>query len=371
MARANKDLSFIVNSWLLFSVAALLLSGLIMIFSATTIDSLQAGDPFYYLKRQLFYLAIGLSLMIAGLRIRYEVYKKMSGLLLLAGVGMLLLLFVPFLGKEVGGAVRWISIGPFSFQPSEFMKFAVVVYIADVLTRNEKNIGDFSRTILPVLGVVGAVVILIMKQPDMGTCLVLFGIMMLMFYFSGVRLSHLFGLLSAGGVAILAASVLSPYRMKRLMAFRDPWQDPQGIGYHITQSLIAVGSGGIFGLGIGASRQKFMYLPEQYTDFIFAIICEETGLIGALVIIFLFLMLIAQGLRIARSAPDRFGFLLASGIVSFMAVQSFVNISVVVGLLPTTGIPLPFISYGGTSLMVMLFSIGVLLNISNSQRRQK
>lgn len=351
---------------LIFTVIALVCVGLLMVFSATTTESLRAGDPFLYLKKQLLYVAIGFLAMFIGSRIDYQIYRKYVGLILVVAFVMLAVVFIPFFGRSAGGAARWIDLSFFSFQPSEFAKLALVIYLADAIVRKGDLIKDFKKGLLAFLCVVSAACLLVLLQPDLGTAFVLFSTAFLMFYLGGARIAHLFFIFVAAMTAFFAASLLSTYRIKRLLAFVDPWKDPRGIGFHIIQSLIAVGSGGFFGLGLGGSRQKYLYLPEQYTDFIFAILCEEWGFIGAVAVVILFIVFISRGLRITRMASGRFGMLLSGGIISYIGLQAVVNMSVVIGISPTTGIPLPFISYGGTSLVVMLYAVGILLNISSN-----
>lgn len=352
---------------LFFNVCALVAIGLIMVFSAAATESLRANDPFFYLKRQLIFVAIGFLALYIGFKIDFSKYRKWSGQILLLSFFLLGIVFIPFIGRSAGGATRWIDLGFFSFQPSEFAKLGVIIYLADSITRKKKIIGNFLKGILPILTIVAFACLLILKQPDLGTVLVIFGTALIMFYLGGAKLVHIIFLILISSAFFIFASFISPYRKRRLLAYINPWKDPKGVGFHIIQSLIAVGSGGFFGLGLGGSRQKFLYLPEQYTDFIFAILCEETGFLGALLVIILFIGVAARGFYIGRKSPDDFGSLLAFGLSSFLILQALINIGVVVGLIPTTGIPLPFISYGGTSLIVSLYSVGILLNISSSR----
>ncbi len=340
----------------LFSVLALSSIGLIMVFSASPTMALKHGDAFYYVKRHLFYLALGLLALFYGLRLDLQNLKSKALLILLVSVLLLFSVFIPGVGRKVLGASRWIDLGLLSFQPSELIKFAMVLFMAKWLSDK--------RGIIPVVLWLGLVSILIIKQPDMGTAVVLGTTVFAMLFLAGANLWHLLflGLLGVGGV--VALSLTAAYRLRRLLAYLDPWQDPQGIGFHIIQSLLAVGSGGILGLGLGASRQKFFYLPQQFTDFIFAILCEELGFIGGMGVVVLFILFAVQGFRIALSSTDGFKNLLAAGLVSWITLQALVNIMVVLGLIPTTGIPLPFISYGGTATVINLFAVGVVLNVS-------
>ena len=353
--------------YLLFLALFLTAAGLVSVFSASAAEAIKYGNQFYYLIRQLIFTALGLGALTAGALLDHNLYKKWSGFILAAGILSLLLLFVPFLGKSVGGAVRWIDLGFVQFQPSEFVKFAFVVYLASALSNKGERIKDLISGFLPLLAIVVMICVLIMKQPDLGSVLVIFWSSFLMFFLAGARFLHL-GVLAAFSVgAVLVLSIIEPYRLARLLAFRDPWSDPKGIGYHIIQSLIAVGSGGLFGLGIGLGRQKFFYIPQPHTDFIFAVICEEAGMIGAIVLIAAFLALIFRCFQVASNCKDKYSFLLACGFASSVFLQVVINMGVVIGLVPTTGIPLPLISYGGTSLFLTLFSIGVIMNISSSE----
>ena len=352
----------------LFTVLALSAMGLIMVFSASPTMALKLGDSYYYLKRHIFYLLLGFSALYFGVRVDLEILKKWSVPILVSSILLLLLVYIPGVGKRISGALRWIDLAIFSFQPSELIKFTLVLFLATVLSKMGEKIKDFFRGLLPLLILLGLVSALIIMQPDLGTAISIAGTTFIMFFCAGTRALHLVLLGGAGIAGVIGLSLSSAYRVRRMIAFLNPWKDPQGAGFHILQSLLAIGSGGLFGLGLGASRQKFFYLPQQFTDFIFAILCEELGFVGGLGIIILFIIFAARGFRIAFTAPDSFSFLLASGLVSWLTLQALINIMVVVGLLPTTGIPLPFISYGGTATIVSLFSAGILLNISSRVR---
>jgi len=348
----------------LFAVLALSAIGLIMILSASPTMGLKLGDSFFFIKRHLFYLTLGFLALYFGFRIDLEHLKKWAGLIFAISIVLLISIYIPGVGRKVLGASRWIDLGILSFQPSELMKFSTVLFLAVILTNRREQIKDFLAGLLPPLVLTGMVAVLIIRQPDLGTALTIAAAAFIMLFIAGAQLWHL-GLM--GGVGVLGIAVLSifsAYRMQRLLAYLDPWKDPQGIGFQIIQSLLAVGSGGLFGLGLGASRQKFFYLPQQFTDFIFAILGEELGLVGGLGVVILFIVLAGQGFRIALSTTDRFKSLLAAGLVSWITLQALINIAVVLGIIPTTGIPLPFISYGGTATIVNLFAVGVILNIS-------
>ena len=350
----------------IFLLAVIILSaiGTLTVFSASPTMGLKHADLLYYIKRHLFYLLIGVGACFYGFNLDLQNLKKIAFPLFAVTVLLLVLVFIPGVGHNISGASRWIDLGIISLQPSELIKFTLTVFVAKLLAEKKGSIGNFINGVLPVLLIFGLVAVLIIKQPDLGTVLALGGAVFAMLFVAGMQYSQfaVLGLLAI--IAVGALGVTSPYRMKRFLAFFDPWQDPQGIGFQIIQSLLAVGSGGFLGLGLGASRQKFFYLPQQFTDFIFAIYCEETGFLGALAVIAVFILFAHRGFMIALGAKDPFKSLLATGLVAWLTTQALINIMVVVGLVPTTGIPLPFISYGGTATIVNLFAVGVILNIS-------
>lgn len=348
---------------LLFIVAALLSIGLLMVFSASPTMAMRLGDSYYYLKRHLAALLVGSLALYAGFKMDYNILKEWSAYIIGISLLLLLIVFIPGVGIGIGGASRWIYLGFFSFQPAELAKVALIIFLAKELSSK-----PLSQSIWPSLAAVLASLLLVIKEPDVGTSVIIAMTAFAMFFLAGTPIKHFISIVSAFLFGLLVISLTSPYRLKRLLAYINPWEDPRGIGFHIIQSLIAVGSGGILGAGLGASKQKFFYLPQNYTDFIFAIFCEEMGLLGALGIILLFLLFIGRGIRIIRSAPDAFSMLLSGGIVSWIGLQAILNMSVVLGVLPTTGIPLPFISYGGTSIVATLLSVGILLNISQFRK---
>ncbi len=353
----------------LFSVLALSAIGLIMIFSASPTMALKLGDSYYYLKRHVFYLLLGFSALYFGLRLDLETLKKWSAPILVLSLAVLLLVYIPGLGRKVSGALRWIDLVFFSFQPSEIIKFTMVLFLAKMLSKSGEGIQDFFRGLLPPLLLVTVVSAIIVNQPDLGTAIAIASTAFIMLFAAGANLWHLAAIGVTGVAGMIGIAMSSAYRMQRLIAYLNPWKDPYGVGFHIIQSLLAVGSGGLFGVGLGASRQKFFYLPQQFTDFIFAILCEELGFVGGVGVIVLFILFAVRGVRIALAAPDNFSFLLAIGLVSWLTLQALINILVVVGLLPTTGIPLPFISYGGTATVMGLFCVGIVLNISKGEAR--
>lgn len=356
---------------LIFTVFALLIFGLVMITSAGVVYSQSRfGDQYYFFKRQLFFgILPGLLACYICQKIDYHYWKKVSVPLFFASLILLVLVFVPGIGSRLYGASRWLQLGPISFQPSEMAKLSIIIYLAAWLeSRGSKRIKDFFEGFLPFVGILAIVGFLIIKQPDMGTLGVIVITMLVMFFSSGSKLSHLFWMAMGGIASLFMLIKLAPYRLNRLLTFLDPGMDPKGIGYHINQALIAVGSGGILGLGLGHSRQKFYYLPEPVGDSIFAVLAEELGLIGSVALVVLFLVFALRGLKISKNSPDDFGKLLGIGITSWVIFQAFINISAIISIIPLTGVPLPFVSYGGTSIVFLLAGVGVLLNISKQAR---
>ncbi|MCX6766084.1 MAG: putative lipid II flippase FtsW [Candidatus Moranbacteria bacterium] len=358
---------------LLFTVFALIIFGLVMIASAGVVYSqTRFGDQYYFFKHQLFFGVIpGLVALYIFQKIDYHFWKKMATPFFILSLVLLVLVFVPGIGAKAYGASRWIQLGSFSFQPAEMMKLAIVLYLAAWLeSRGWRKARDFFEGLLPFLVIMGAVGFLIIKQPNIGTLGVIILTSLTIYFIAGARLSHMISLISAGVLLLVVLVKIAPYRFSRFLVFLNPQLDPRGIGYQINQALLAIGSGGIFGLGLGHSRQKFNYLPEPTGDSIFAIIGEELGIIGAGLIILLFVALAFRGLKIAASAPDNFGRLAAGGVTAWIVIQAFVNISAITGIIPLTGIPLPFISYGGTSLMFVMAGVGILLNISKQAKME-
>ena len=354
---------------LLILTFTLLAIGLIMVYSASAVwAEYKFDDSFFFAKRQLLFAGVGVLAMFSIMNIDYWAWRTWAKVLIIICFVLLLLVLIPGVGNVRNGSRSWIGIGAFSVQPSEFMKLAMIAFLAKFLSERQKYITSFKKGLAPSLGLVFLAFGMIMLQPDLGTGTVMVGTCIVMIFIAGARISH-FVLLGLMGVAAFAALVVSaPYRIKRITSFLDPWQDPLGSGFQIIQSLFAIGPGGLFGLGLGESRQKFFYLPEPQTDFIFAILAEELGFIGGSLILLLFSLLLWRGIRIALGAPDLYGSFLAVGIIAMVAIQVMINIGVVTGLMPVTGITLPFLSYGGSSLTLMLMAIGVLLNISRYSR---
>ncbi len=352
--------------WLFIAVTILMAIGICMVFSSSYVMAYKwYGDSYFFLKRQILYAIIGLIIFFFAIYIDYHYYKKVALPILVLSIILLSLVFIPEIGRSAGGARRWVKIGFFSFQPSEIAKFALILYMAESLTRkHSEEIKTFIKGILPFLIILLTIFLLILKEPDFSTSLIVLGISFIMLFIGGTRIIQLFTLVVVAIPAGILILLREEYRKIRLLAFLDPWKDPLDSGFHIIQSLLALGSGGISGIGLGESRQKFFYLPDQHTDFIFSIIGEELGFIGTLMIIVLFIVLLWRGFRIAVNSVDKFGTLLAAGITAMITFQSIINIGVVTKIIPTTGITLPFISFGGSSLIVNMFCAGILLNIS-------
>lgn len=345
---------------------ALILFGLVILSSAgIAISQSRFGDPYYFFKHQLLFGVLpGLFLMYIVQKIDYHFWKKFAFLFFVVNLVFLILVFIPGFGLNFQGASRWIKLGPFSFQPSEMLKLALILYLAAWLEGKKEKGADFFEGFVPFLAILGVVGFLIIKQPDMGTLGTTVLIAMSIYFMSGARVQHLSMMFGLGVLSFLALVKFESYRMNRLLVFLHPELDPRGIGYQINQALLALGSGGIFGLGLGHSRQKFNYLPEPVGDSIFAIIGEEIGLIGAMALVTLFVIFAMRGLKIAKNAPDTFGKLIAVGITAWIIFQALINISAISGLIPLTGVTLPFISYGGTSIVFLMIGVGILLNIS-------
>lgn len=354
---------------MLASTLILLAIGIIMVFSASAVTAFHDfGDPYYYLKRQVIFAVLGIAGLYVTMNTDYWVWKNFAKLTLIVCFVLLVVVLIPGIGVVRGGARSWLGIGSLGIQPSEFMKLGMILFLSKLLSTQESRITEFSKGLMPPLLLVGLAFGLIMMQPDLGTGVVLVGASLMVIYTAGARLSHLAGLASIGLIGFIGLILAAPYRLQRITAFLDPWQDPLGAGYQSIQSLYAIGPGQLVGLGLGMSRQKYNYLPEPQTDFIFSIIAEELGFIGGAVVILLFMLLVWRGMRTAITAPDTFGSLLAIGIVGMIAVQVVINIGVVIGMMPVTGITLPLISAGGSSLTLILTALGILLNISRYAR---
>ena len=349
-------------------VGLLLMMGLVTLFSATYYNAQDGGDALSEVKKQLFGMAIGFVAMFFTSRIPFWFWGRhrvaIAGLALSAA--LLILVLIPGVGVFVNGSRRWLRLGPLSFQPSEFAKYAVVLFVSLALAARGKRVRRFFSGILPVLAAPGVAFLLILEQPNLSTAGSIVIVSVILVMLAGAKWRHMLAL-GAGGLAVGAYYAWSaPYRRARLLSFTDPFAKMSDEGYQLSQSLIAFGSGGLFGMGLGAGRQKYAYLPYPESDFIFAIVGEDFGLFGCLAVIALFIAFLLAGMRIALTCPDRFGCLLAAGITCMISVQAFINMGVVIGILPTTGLPLPFFSAGGTSLSITMAAVGVLLSISRT-----
>ena len=350
----------------LFGVMVVLLSvGVVMVYSASAIMAADRfHDPYLFLKKQLFWALLGCACLLAVLRVDYRRLERLQWpILIVAGVLLVLVLVPPF-AQPINGTRRWLRLGPVSFQPAELAKLALVVYLAAYLARRREGLTDFVHGVLPPVAVAAGLAVLVLAQPDLGSCLTLIAVTFALLFLAGGRARHLAWLVAPALPLLMLAVWAAPYRLRRITTFVDPWADPRGGGFQIIQSWLALGGGGLVGRGVGESKQKLFYLPEAHTDFIFAVIGEELGFLGALAILSLFAVLIWRGLRVGVRAPDAFGAYLALGITVLIATQTLVNLGVVTGSLPTKGLPLPFISFGGSALLITLLSTGVLLNIS-------
>ncbi|MBI4982714.1 MAG: putative lipid II flippase FtsW [Candidatus Omnitrophica bacterium] len=352
----------------LFSVAVVLICiGMIMIYSASSIYAWERyKDGFFFLKRHLSFVLIGAILTFVAMCVDYRKLSRHAKTLLIVAFVLLVLVLIPGVGREVSGARRWFRFKFISFQPSEFANLAVIIYVADFIARKGDLIKSFLRGFLPPMCILGFTAVLILLQPDLGTTLALSVVVFVMLFVSGVRISYLFSLLLASIPALYVLIFSVPYRRMRIMAFLNPWADPKGSGFQIIQSQIALGSGGIFGVGLGHSKQKLFYLPAAHTDFIFSIIGEELGLLGTVGVIVLFILFIQQGIKIMKNSPDKFGYFLSLGLIMMITLKAVINIGVACGIFPTKGLPLPFISYGGSSFIFDMVSVGILMNIARS-----
>ncbi|HEY9500504.1 MAG TPA: putative lipid II flippase FtsW, partial [Pyrinomonadaceae bacterium] len=350
--------------WLFASTVGLALFGVVMVYSASAVMAeKENGNQFYYVIKQGMWVAIGFMVMILAMQFNYQQLKSrrvVYGLLIISTIT----LFAVFGFSSTNGAHRWLKLRAFSVQPSELSKLTLAIFLAYFLEKRAGEEGDFWRTFLPCGIVTGWLAVLVVIEPDFGTALMLALIFAVVTYTAGARLAHLAMVAAPALIAAIGLLIFVPWRMRRLITFMDPWADQQGAGFQVVQSLIAIGSGGSNGLGFAQGKQKMLFLPFAHSDFIFAVIGEELGLVGALTVVAVFALFLWRGVRAALLAPDRFGMLLSLGIVTSIVAQALFNISVVLSLVPTKGIPLPFISYGGSSLVPTLAAVGILLNIS-------
>jgi cell division protein FtsW len=350
---------------LLFTATILLVcTGVVMVYSASAVVSVERGNvPYIFLFKQLAWALMGLLLVPVVMRIDYRNYRQPAVIWMVVGIVFVALIAVLF-ARPVKGATRWLGLGPFGVQPSELAKIAVIIFTAALLERRMERIDEVGYSLLPIAVVVGGVVGLILAEPDLGTAVSVVTIAAMMVFAAGINYRYVVGLALASLPALYILIMTSDYRRKRVTAFLDPWSDPLDGGFQLIQSMIAVGTGGVFGRGLMGGVQKLFFLPEPHNDFIYSVIGEELGLLGATVVLACFCVIIWRGLRTSMRAPDRFGAFLAIGLTTMVAFQAFFNISVVLGLLPPKGIPLPFVSAGGSSLLINLIGMGILLNVS-------
>ena len=355
------------DKWLFLATLALICASVVMVYSASALLALERfQQPYLFVTKQLMWAAVGVAVLSIVMRVDYRNYRNDRLIWLLLGAVGFMLIAVLF-SRPINGTRRWFGVGGFGIQPSELAKLAAILFTAFILERRRHRINEVKYSLLPIGLIVGGLVALILLEPDFGTAVSLLAVISVMVFAAGISYRYLLG---AGLLALPALYVIlmqADYRRRRLLTFMDPWADPLGDGFQIIQSLIAVGTGGVAGKGLMSGVQKLFYLPEPHTDFIFAVISEETGLIGASMVVLCFCVIGWRGLRTSMRAPDSFGAFLALGITMMLVLQAFVNISVVVGLLPTKGIPLPLVSAGGSSLLISLLGMGILLNISQHE----
>jgi cell division protein FtsW len=350
-------------------VGVLCVFGLIMVGSASPVISLGLyGSPWAILIRQVMWMGVGTGALLILARVDYRKWRAIRGPLVVVTMGLLVLVLVPHFGVSAGGSSRWLGVGMLQIQPSELMKLALAVFAADLLTRRADRSAEPKMVIVPVLAVLGISGVLILKQPDMGTALVLSCIAFGILFMGGVPMTPIMKIVGSFVGLAIVVGLADPYRRDRILSFLNPGANKSGSGYQVWQSLIGLGSGHWFGLGLGGGRQKWGLLPNAHTDFIFSVVGEELGLFGAVVLLSLFFALAWFGLRAATRAPDRFGSLLAVGITTWITSQAVINVGAVIGVLPVTGIPLPFISFGGSSLIITMAAVGILINIASHER---
>lgn len=355
---------------LLLAVGALTAFGLVMVFSASEVQGwLWFHNAAYYFERQLMWLALGVILLFAGANLDYHRLRPLAWPLGVVTVALMVLVLLPHFGVEVNGARRWLRLGPLQMQPAELAKIAAIVFMALWLERHRDRLSSLENGVVPFLALLGFTILLVILERDLGTTLIVAGILLAQFLVAGGRKRHVLLLALIMALCVYLFILMEPYRLHRILAFVDPWSDPLNTGFQAIQSVVALGSGGFAGLGLGHSIQKYQWLPFAHTDFIFAIVGEETGLLGTSAVLGLFGLFAYRGYRVALKAPDAFGSLLACGVTTWIALQALINIAAVTVTLPTTGIPLPFISYGGSSLAITLLAVGILMNVSTQSEK--
>lgn len=354
---------------LLLAVLTISIFGILMIYSASYVwAEYKFNDPFKFVKHQALFFCIGFILMLFISKIDYKIYLNKANLLLFAIIVLLILVIIPGIGTVRNGSRSWFGIGSFGIQPSEAAKLILIIFTSKYLSKNQRNIKDIKKCVLPILGINLFIFGLIMLQPDFGTGVIIVMTAIGLLFVAGVNMKFFIGIGILGIIGVVILIVIAPYRLERILSFVNPWSDPLGSGFQIIQSLYAIGPGGLFGQGFLNSRQKHFYLPEPQTDFIFSIISEEFGFLGVVIVASLFLIIIIKGFKIARNCNDLFSKYLSFGIIFEIAFQALLNLMVVVGLIPVTGVTLPFLSYGGSSLLITLCGVGILLNISRFQK---
>ena len=369
--KKNKKFSSFLNNpidfTLLITILLLLTIGLIMVLSASSPSALsESGNSYKYFSKQLLFAILGIIAMLFISKIDYRFYQKFYKHAWI--ISLILLALVLIMGKNINGSTRWIYLtDTLSFQPSEMVKILMIIFYAGILTKNRDELETYNKGFLKHLCMLAPIIGLLLLQPHFSASVVIIGICSIMMIIAGSKFKHFVLTIGAFGIPAVCALILfSPYRLQRVVTFLDPWKDPTGDGWQVIQSLYAIGSGGIFGAGLGESRQKYLYIPEPHNDFIFSILGEELGFIGCVVVLVLFAIFIWRGILIAMRAPDMFGSLIAVGITSLVAIQVIINVAVVTSSMPATGMPLPFFSYGGTALFILLCEMGILLNISRA-----
>lgn len=352
----------------LFSAGMLLLLiGVVMVYSSSSVVALTVyHDPSYFMKRQILWALFGLAAMAVMMRLDHEKLssKRVVAALLIVTLVLMIMTLLPGTGRAINGARRWLRLPGLTFQPAELMKFTLVLYLSSYISTKGERLRDFANGLMPSFVMSALFFGVAMLQPDFGTVMAMAAVLFAMLFAGGANLAHLGGLIGALAPLAVVAVYFKAYRLRRVMTFLDPWADPQGAGHQIVQSFLAFGSGGVLGRGLGEGRQKLLFLPERHSDFIYAVIGEELGIVGAAAVLFLFGVVLWRGVRIARQAHDAFSRMLALGITLLISIQALMNMAVVTGLMPTKGIALPLVSYGGSALLVSLASLGVLLNIS-------
>ena len=354
-----------VDYTLLISVLVISIFGSIMIYSSSYIwAEYKYNDAFKFVKNQLLFLIVGIILMIIVSKINYKIYYKKSNILLISCVILLILVLIPGIGTVRNGSRSWFGIGSFGIQPSEFTKLGLIIFISKYLSKGDKVVKDIKKGVLPILGLLIFIFGLIMLQPDFGTGSIIVVTSIVLLFIGGVDFKFFLKIGAIGVVGVVGLILAAPYRLSRILSFLDPWSDPLGSGFQIIQSLYAIGPGGLFGYGLGNSRQKHFFLPEPQTDFIFSIISEELGFFGCLFVVVMFFIICYTGFKISRKSDDVFAKYVSFGIIFQISFQACMNLMVVTGLIPVTGVTLPFLSYGGSSLLITLIEIGIVLNIS-------